>query len=331
MRQQADSSHTRNNSALIAQNRASADAITQYKVAEQSRWKKKVISFIFIGALISLLVHIIIGFLLTFLSRGVYEDHSEVVATTLEFAIEDATSLTEIPEGQLLKHKSAQTGAASDSFETTQATMTADVDASSLDVSSESMAPSLAGAFDGGGGVIGGSGGATSFFGISSYGSRFCYIVDISSSMNSHDRLISAIDELTKSLEELPDFAYFYILFYSDRVREPSIQIGWNVANASTIRRMIKEFESFDASGGTYPKPAFEQAFKLDPLPEVIYFLTDGKMQDFTAETFKMLKPKNSKVVVNTIDFSSLKGNEDLEEIAKITGGKYKFVESKGK
>jgi hypothetical protein len=94
---------------------------------------------------------------------------------------------------------------------------------------------------------------------------------------------------------------------------------------------MIKEFESFDASGGTYPKPAFEQAFKLDPLPEVIYFLTDGKMQDFTAETFKMLKPKNSKVVVNTIDFSSLKGNEDLEEIAKITGGKYKFVESKGK
>jgi hypothetical protein len=330
MRQQPDSSPTRDNPALNPQNRSTVDAISQFKIAERSRWKKRVLSFIFVGALISLLVHINLGFLLSFLLRGRYEDHSEVVTTTIEFALEDSEALNEIPEGQLLKHKSVRTEATSDSLVSTQASLTADVSMSSLSASTQTMTPSLAGGGGGLGGGLGGSGGGTSFFGISSSGSSFCYILDISGSMNQQGRLESAKKELYASLKKLPDFSRFYILFYNNRIQEPARQKGWNTARASTVKRMAEEIESLKAGGGTIPAPAFEQAFMLDPLPEVIFFLTDGQIRGFDAEVLRLLMPKKSRVVVNAIAFGHSANQDVMKAIATMTGGQYKFVQPKG-
>jgi len=329
MRQQADSSTTRGNIARNVRKHSSAEAIKQFKLAERVRWKKRFFSFIFIGAIISLLVHINIGFLLSLLMRGGFSSESVRTSTTVEFAIQDSVSLAEMPEGQFMEQEVVQTEATSDSFSTDQTMLTADLSTTSLNASTQSMTPSLAGG--GGGGMeggMGGSGGGTSFFGISSVGSRFCYIVDISGSMNQQGRLGAAISELTKSLKKLPDFARFYVLFYSNRVVEPSIQKGWNSARSSTIRRMEKEFDSLHARGGTIPEPAFQKAFSLDPLPEVIFFLTDGEISGFTAEKLRTIMPKRHKFVVNTIAFGNSANQTDMIDIAKATGGQYKFVQS---
>jgi len=313
-------------------NRSGLYAITQFKSEERTRWKKKVISFIFVGVLISVLIHLNIGFILSLSMRGGGDSASGGAMTTIQFAIEDSESLSDMPEGEQLQEQEAvQTEATSESMITTQATLTADASTTSLDSSSQSMAPSLAGGGSSGmGGGMGGSGGGASFFGISSPGSRFCYIVDISGSMRNQDRLASAIAELSRSLKQLPDFARFYILFYSNDVREPSMQKGWNTARSSTIRRMINEFQSIKATGGTMPAPAFEKAFALKPPPEVIFFLTDGEISGFTVDILRQMLPDRKRVVVNTIAFGEAAGQEQMIDIAKATGGQYKFVPSGG-
>jgi len=311
----------------------SVESISHYKIAERARWKKKIISFVFLGLLISVLVHLNIGFLLSFLMRGGSELGSSGAMTTIEFAIQDSESLSDMPEGeQLQQQESVQTEASPESLTSTQATLTADASTTSLNATSQAMTPSLAGGGGAGMGTgMGGSGGGTSFFGISSAGSRFCYIVDVSGSMQNQNRLASAVTELTKSLKKLSDFARFYVLFYSNRVNEPVIQKGWNTARSSVVRRMIKEFETLRAAGGTMPKPAFEKAFSLDPLPEVIFFLTDGEISGFSADTLRAMIPQGKRIVVNTIAFGDSANQQQMIDIAKATGGQYKFVPSGGK
>jgi len=327
MRQQGESSPTQGNIARNVQEHSNATAITQFKIDERARWKKRVMAFIFWGILVSLLVHIILGFVLRLMEReGVYAGQEET-ATIVEFAFQESESLSEMPTEQLLEQEVAKTEATSDALATTQATLSADVSTSSLQASISSVAPSLAGGV-GGGGLMGGSGGGTSFFGIASSGSRFCYIVDTSASMKHGERLESAMQELANSLHELPDFARFFILFYSDRAREPSIQKGWNTAHSSTIRRMEKEFSLFEARGGTLPRHAFVKAFELKPLPDVIFFLTDGALSNFTVETLKELMPKGKRIVVNTIAFGDSAAQDVLIAIAKETGGQFTFVRS---
>jgi peroxiredoxin len=175
---------------------------------------------------------------------------------------------------------------------------------------------------------IGGSGGA-SFFGIASSGNRFCYIIDISGSMMLHLSLV--LQELSNSLKSLPDFAQFYILFYHSSVVEPPSQRGWNRARPSVVRRMVSDFQAVIPTGGTNPNLAFEMAFALDPLPEVVYFLTDGDSLGFQLDELiqKMPKKKCSRclqykqIVINTISFRNNYTQKLLQDIAATTGGKY--------
>ncbi|MBT4531008.1 MAG: VWA domain-containing protein [Phycisphaerae bacterium] len=326
MGQKADSTPTQGN--------ASLRAISDYRHKERLRWKKRVLSFIFAGILISLLVHFNIAVLLNLLLRGGSDGSPEGAMTTIEFAMQDASSLSDMPEGQkLTQQESVQTEASSDVLTSTEATLEADPSTTSLNAKSSSMSPSLAGGGTTGmGGGMGGSGGGTSFFGISSSGTRFCYIVDASGSMSGQNRMAAAIAELTRSLKRLPDFARFYVLFYSSNVLPniPSTQKGWNTARSSTIRRMTKEFESIRPGGGTNPGPAFAKALSLRPLPEVIFFLTDGVIAPFSAEKLREMMPDGSRIVVNTIAFGVSANQEEMISIAKSNRGQYRFVKSEG-
>ena len=314
-----------------ALNRSTVEVVTEFRKEETSRCKKRVLSLIFVGFLISILVHINIGFLLSLFLRGGQGNSSLGAITTIEFAILDTESFTEMPTADSdLTQEVAETQVTSETLEATEAKLDADDSPTKLQSSTTSMTPSLSGSGSSGmGSGMGGSGGGgTSFFGIASKGTRFCYIVDVSGSMQQNERLPSAIAELTKSLKKLPDFGRFYILFYSSDVQEPAMQSGWNTARSSTVRRMVKEFESIKARGGTNPKPAFEKAFELKPLPEVIFFLTDGEISGFTVADLKSLIPSNARVTVNTIAFGSSSSQQILREIAQATGGQFNYVQT---
>jgi len=309
------------------------EAVTRYRTDETARWRRSIVSLIFVGMLISLLVHLNIGFLLSLLSRGGDGTVPFGAFTNIEFAILDTENFTELPEGvRDLSSETAQTQASSEMMDATKVTLNAENTNASLTTTTSTLTPSLSGGGSAGLGVgMGGSGGAgTSFFGITSKGTRFCYIVDVSGSMRNGERLPSAMAELTRSLQKLPDFARFYILFYSSGIQEPAIQRGWNTARASTVRRIVREFQQIQASGGTNPIPAFKQALSLQPLPEVIYFMTDGELTGFSTELLSSMMPMNNHVIINTIAFADDSSQQLLRAIATMTGGQFTFVKTGG-
>lgn len=299
------------------------------KMREQDG-EKNVISLIYIALLASFIIHYLAIWTFGDIVRDISQSQNPSAITTIEFAMEDAEILSQMPEGDELEYQEAfEPFASTDMPVATQSILSADVTTAPLERSSHTIAPSLGGSA--GRGMdrnMGGSGGFASFFGIVSSGSRFCYIVDISSSMRSQHRFEQAIAELSKSIKRLPDFAQFYILFYNDHVVEPTMQKGWNTARASIIRRMLKEFKYIHASNGTVPAPAFRKAFTLKPLPDIIFFLADGQLFGFNSTKLKAMLPTNKRIIVNTIAFGESADQKVMKSIAKETGGQYTFVKS---
>ena len=183
----------------------------------------------------------------------------------------------------------------------------------------------------GGGGLgLGGGGGGTSFFGIASKGTRFAYIVDISGSMGQDRKLETAMRELARSIDALPDYSYFHILLFSSDFVQPPMQKGWMRAKKSIVRQFIRWLSEVDAGGGTQPRNAFLQVFALDVRPDVLFFMTDGQIEGFTPEELKQLNSRGKKIVVNTIAFGDPSGQEPLKQMAADSGGVYRFVPSGG-
>ncbi len=211
-----------------------------------------------------------------------------------------------------------------------------DVAAASLDISAAGSVPALGGSGGADGSTLGGGGGGTTFFGVSSQGSRFAYIVDVSGSMDQtqstgQERKIDvAKRELARSIEMLPDYTHFYVLFFSSQVFAPPGQRGWTRARPRTVSRMIRSLDEIGAGGGTQPGPAFAEAFRITPRPEVFFFLTDGQIPSETVDAVAGLNNRGRRVVVNTIAFGDPASQELLREIARSSGGVYRFVRSLG-
>ncbi len=181
---------------------------------------------------------------------------------------------------------------------------------------------------------LGGGSAGTSFFGISSRGRRFAFIVDRSGSMSEQQNIVSkmyiAKRELIRSIESLPDYASFHIVFFSSELLQPPMQQGWSRARPTLVRRYTRWLDTVDAQGGTIPRPAFLQVFALSDRPDVIYFLTDGEIPDFTAEDIAELNRHGRPVVINTIAFGNPASQDLLKEIAEQSGGIYRFVSTEG-
>jgi hypothetical protein len=167
-------------------------------------------------------------------------------------------------------------------------------------------------------------------FGIKSKGKRIVYILDRSGSMcygrvlwNSErqTRLIGAKSnmqilrlELAKALHALaksdPD-SQFCILFYDDRITMMEKEVKWYTAKTD-VERAIKWVNTITPRGETKPLAAFDLAFHLKPMPDLIYFMTDGVIPDDTHEKIDQLNPykkqfvngkKVKAVTIHTIQF----------------------------
>lgn len=178
----------------------------------------------------------------------------------------------------------------------------------------------------GDGDSLGGGAAGTSFFGIGSRGTRFAYIVDKSGSMEAGRRWWTAVAELRRSIEALPDFAYAYVALYDHVHITPPHQEGWIHTSRSNVGKLNRWLEEISPAGGTQPFSAFAQIFSLDVQPDVIFFMTDGEVPEDTAQQVAALNNRGKRVVVHCIAFGDPSSQALLKQIAAETGGQYRYV-----
>ena len=279
-----------------------------------------------IGVAASLMVHAMIMVVLHYKVRPVAGSGTTasvvIVSDSPETSesIESAT-LDELMNEAVVELEASPTDARLEAIDAAATTLQA--------VTNESGAASLLGGSGGDFGEVGGmtpGGAGTSFFGISSDGTRFAYIVDRSGSMGRDRRMETALDELISSIGRLPDYAFYYVILYSSDTETPKFQRGWMRALPARIGQLDRWSRGVIAAGGTFPYPAFEKVFGLPVRPDVIFFLTDGEIPPGSAELVRTLNRKGEPVVINTIAFGDSSSQGELQEIARKSGGRFRFV-----
>lgn len=187
---------------------------------------------------------------------------------------------------------------------------------------------------DGAGLGTGGAGtGGASFFGVEAKGSRFLYICDISGSMNfgttgetSGERMRLLQTELTESVRGLLDHMSFYILFFSSGVTPIADSQKWLLASSKNKTFALDKVSALSPFGGTEPWPAFELGFAFKPLPDAIYFMTDGNFDPQVALRIQAANVGSRKIPIHCITLQDRSGEEVMRKIAADSGGTYTHV-----
>jgi hypothetical protein len=232
-------------------------------------------------------------------------------------------------------------------------------------VSIESMDYGIGDDFgDGWGDEDWGSGGGTTFFGQTVVGERILYIIDYSGSMRGRRQELMRA-ELADSVKNLPAGKQFQMIFFAgpawvagDEVSGSTVkakdgkeyqwkgkgsfnwtpvgklqQPKWLDVTDPVIKKSVKLIETHKLVGGTVWSNPLEMAFSMDPLPQVIVFMTDGSAGPAsfpTAENFSKLAKKKG-VLINTVALMQPKVAKAMEALAKPTGGTFSLINENGK
>jgi hypothetical protein len=164
------------------------------------------------------------------------------------------------------------------------------------------------------------------FFGQQGHGQRFAFILDRSGSM-SGARWIACCGQLERALKAMPTHAEFKVLLFNTGVAEPSGQ-AWTRAEPALVNEAIAWVGTHGPSGGTNPVPAFERVFSDLP-PDVIYFLTDGDIEPFSAEMYAEVRG-TAPTVVNTVALENDYSGEVLARISSESGGQFVMIPRAG-
>jgi hypothetical protein len=302
-------------------------SLARYKA--QAR-KRRLLTLLMVGLGISLIVHVGLMFYLNMLSRDLpAHSTTEIILQLASLPTEPLTELTQQDRADLPLDVHAVDDLLP--LEVQDPTLTPIEAAADLDVSTRGATPVLGGSgrstMKGG---LGGSGAATTFFGVRSVGSRFAYIVDVSASMDVDRRWSAAVDELQRSIAQLPDHAQFALYLYSSSVASPRFQKGWNYAGRRMAVRIRQWLDDISPHGGTQPIPAFSESLSLEPRPDVIFFMTDGQIPPSTPRDVAAMVDRGTPVVINTIAFGNPDSQDLLRLIAQRTGGEYRYAKGSG-
>ncbi len=190
-----------------------------------------------------------------------------------------------------------------------------------------------------GGSRLGGAGGMpqarTSVFGIEGTGARFVYVFDRSSSMNGYGGLpmANAKNELIKSLQNLGKIHQFQLIFYNETpliYGQLSGAAGMLSATDENKKMAIGYVRRMVPDGGTVHLSALRMG--LGFAPDVIYFLTDADEPGVSGREMEDLvdRAERNGTVIHTIQLgseSAPSGGSWMAQLAKATGGKYRYLD----
>lgn len=168
--------------------------------------------------------------------------------------------------------------------------------------------------------------GVASFFGVTTRGRKFMYVVDNSNSM-SNGKFEMACNELFKSISGLSYDHEFYIIFYSDAAYPlfyPRSAPRWVKATPDNVEKVRYWLDEVHRCLQTRGEEAMTKAFQMRP--DVIYLLGDGSFTDKAVPT--TLGFNDSNVVVHTMGFGMKESaRKGFEQISGKFKGKFHEVE----
>ena len=167
-------------------------------------------------------------------------------------------------------------------------------------------------------------GGKLAFMGIEGSGSRFLIIADASDSM-AGDKLEYLKAEILKTLGDLRPGSKFYLIFFATTA-VPMPGNRW-VSGRSQAVKAASWVRSIRTMGGTEPLSAFELAFRMDPRPDTIFFMTDGLFANNVPNAVARLNSGRKKVTIHAISFIERGAEPLLRQIAEQSGGQYRHVD----
>lgn len=296
------------------------------------------------GLVFSLAVHLVVMLVAALVTIDFgYADAGGGTGEEVEFAVLTSAELSPTAS-PVIQHESFEVAAIE-----TQAMaidMLAEADnQDSVDDLADSIAPTLS---PGGGSLTSidtstgsagaGTGDGASFFGLEAQGRRFAYIVDISGSMNAltsegvNTRWELTRSELIKSVTQLDEHAEFFIVLYSSNTVRLFGDSQWIDATGGNKQLSAGALFGINPGGGTQPIPAFEGVFGLDPIPDAIYFMTDGLLDTGVPAQIKQLN-RRELVPVHCVLFGELADQRDaraaqnmMSNIARNSGGKFTHI-----
>ena len=160
----------------------------------------------------------------------------------------------------------------------------------------------------------------TSFFGIRAKGQLFIYVVDCSGSMIDEDRLIRAKRELRRSVLALQHPQRFKVVFYNDQVVPMPGDLPRS-ADLASKSQMVQWLRLIEPDGETDPRGAMSLALALRP--DAVFLLSDGEFPDGTIEA--IARKNGRKIPIHCVDLSSGTGGDQLQRIARDSGGQYRW------
>ena len=214
-------------------------------------------------------------------------------------------------------------------------------------------------------------GGGTSFFGQSVRAERIAYVIDFSSSMKSNGREALMRKEMKRSLDELSHGTRYAIVFFSciawvagDEVNlnrqggraevkaaggrnytwknqggakgwKPEgrkQEVSWLTASLDQLKKSKSIMAKAPLSSGTAWDNPIEMLLDMRDPPQVICFMTDGVASGSKAWARDLAaKAKKKGVQINCVAMMEPKAHDDLNELAKRTGGSFSIVMKDGK
>lgn len=176
-------------------------------------------------------------------------------------------------------------------------------------------------AVTGGGGAVDGQ---ATFMGIQAQGRRFFIIADRSGSMFG-TKFEHLKEEILATLDGMRSHTRVQIVLFNTRALtypEPD----W--LEPRSKRDAVKVWlDGLVADGDTYPTPAFVEAFEMQPLPDAIFFMTDGQFDPRVVNQILRLNTTAQRPVpIHTITFVDRVAEPMMRKIAADSGGKYRHV-----
>ncbi|MBL8746230.1 MAG: VWA domain-containing protein [Phycisphaerae bacterium] len=188
------------------------------------------------------------------------------------------------------------------------------------------------GAGSGTGDGLGGAGGEARFFGVEARGSRFAFVIDVSGSMQEPSKIGALRAALIESIEGMLDSAHFYVVRYSDAA-SPLLGSTWSRASDDNKTAAKRNIMQINPMGSTNPLPAFENIFRLRPLPDAVYFMTDGVFSEQVENELPIFIEQNNRaqdarIAIHCITFTDRGAEKLMRRIARQSGGSYTHVEA---